>query len=125
MTKPFRMQELLTVVDVNFLDQQLMVRNETDHVLHRDFGAVENPTWADFEAFLIDRCFPVARGNEKDILNGVALSHVLPAIACSAGTHIQGLRIDRSAQRQVEDVYMLSDFIGNGLKCVSVGKGLL
>ena len=52
-----------TLVDVDFLSEKVYVHNRTDDLLHRAFGVVENPTWADFQDFLKSRCFPACPGN--------------------------------------------------------------
>lgn len=57
-----------TVIDVDFLRKKVYVSNKTDDLLHRAFGINENPTWGDFEQFLTDRCFPITRGNAKELL---------------------------------------------------------
>lgn len=67
-----------TIIDVDFLNQRVMVRNKTKDMLHRAFGVVEEPTWDDFEGFLKDRCFPVTRGNVKDILDDLQITDYDP-----------------------------------------------
>lgn len=67
-----------TIIDVNFLDQHVLIQNKTDDILQRAFGVNENPTWADFETFLVDRCFPPTRGNIKDILKDLGLTDYDP-----------------------------------------------
>jgi hypothetical protein len=71
-------QHPCTVIDVDFLNQKVVVQNKTKDVLHRAFGVIENPTWNDFEMFLKDRCFPVTRGNVKDILKELQLTDYDP-----------------------------------------------
>ena len=60
-----------TVIDVNFLNQNIKIRNCTTDPLHRAFGCIENPNWQDFEYFLQDRCFPATRGNAKQLLKAL------------------------------------------------------
>lgn len=67
-------QRPCTVIDVNFMDETLAIQNKTGDVLHRAFGVIENPTWADFETFLRERCFPAARGNAKELLQELQLT---------------------------------------------------
>ena len=71
-------QRPCTVIDVDFLNQKIMIKNKTNDILHRAFGMVENPTWDDFEWFLRDRCFPATRGNVKDILKELQLTDYDP-----------------------------------------------
>ena len=67
-----------TVIDVDFLNQRIRIQNRTDDLLHRAFGVIEEPTWADFEQFLLDRCFPRTRGNTADILTAMGLQSFDP-----------------------------------------------
>ena len=62
-----------TAIDVNFLQNQIKIRNYTKDILHRAFGIKEDPTWEDFYEFLQDRCFPKTRGNLKTVLAGLGL----------------------------------------------------
>lgn len=71
-------QHPCTIIDVDFLNQRVMVQNKTKDMLHRAFGVIENPTWDDFEMFLRERCFPVTRGNAKEILKGLQLTSYDP-----------------------------------------------
>lgn len=63
-----------TIIDVDFLNQRIAIQNQTDDLLHRAFGILENPTWEDFEIFLKDRCFPATRGNAKELLASLNLT---------------------------------------------------
>ena len=67
-----------TEIDVDFLRQEVDIRNYTDDVLLRAFGVKERPSWEDFEDFLAYRCFPKTRGNAKDLLKGLGLSSYDP-----------------------------------------------
>lgn len=62
-----------TAIDVNFLQNQIKIRNYTKDILHRAFGVKEDPTWEDFYVFLQDRCFPKTRGNVKALLAELGL----------------------------------------------------
>lgn len=77
MTYMYR-QHPCTVIDVDFLNRKVMIRNKTKDMLHRAFGVIEKPTWDDFEGFLKDRCFPATRGNVKDILKELQLTDYDP-----------------------------------------------
>ena len=77
LTYMFRRQPC-TVIDVNFLDQQVVIQNKTDDILHRAFGVKENPTWNDFELFLQERCFPRTRGNCKELVQALDLTDYDP-----------------------------------------------
>lgn len=71
-------QHPCTIIDVDFLNRNIMIQNKTADILHRAFGVVENPTWDDFEFFLQDRCFPATRGNMKELLEGLQLTDYDP-----------------------------------------------
>lgn len=77
LTYMFRRQPC-TVIDVNFLQQQIVIQNKTDDILHRAFGAKESPTWNDFELFLQERCFPRTRGNCKELVRALDLTDYDP-----------------------------------------------
>lgn len=49
---------ICTIIDADFMNEKIKIENKTDNLLHRAFGINENPTWADIEYFLEDRCFP-------------------------------------------------------------------
>ena len=52
------LEELCTVIDVDFMHKKIYIENKTDDILHRAFGIVEHPDWERFEEFLESRCFP-------------------------------------------------------------------
>lgn len=66
-------QHPCTIIDVDFINEKIAIRNRTSDILHRAFGAVENPTWKQFEEFLLDRCYPATRGNIKSILKKLGI----------------------------------------------------
>ncbi|MCD8082689.1 MAG: hypothetical protein LUE86_03940 [Clostridiales bacterium] len=67
-----------TIIDIDFKNRQIFVRNQTDDLLHRAFGVIEHPTWEDFEEFLESRCFPRTRANLKLVLRDVGVSSYDP-----------------------------------------------
>ena len=67
-----------TLIDVNFLDRDIRILNKTNDMLRRAFGTIENPGWADFEAFLQERCFPATRGNAKELLKQLGVTDYDP-----------------------------------------------
>lgn len=71
-------QNPCTIIDVDFLNEKIAIKNRTDDVLHRAFGVIENPTWQQFQEFLEDRCFPKSRGNIKAILRSLELDSYDP-----------------------------------------------
>lgn len=71
-------QNPCTIIDVDFLNERVTIKNRTDDILHRAFGVVENPTWQQFQGFLEDRCFPKTRGNMKNVLRELNLDSYDP-----------------------------------------------
>lgn len=71
-------RRICTVIYVDFLAEQILIQNRTDDILDRAFGAVETPTWKDFEQFLSSRCFPKSRGHVRPILKNLDISHYDP-----------------------------------------------
>ena len=69
---------LCTIIDVDFLNEKIKIKNRTDDILHRAFGVVEQPSWQQFEEFLADRCFPETRGNMKSVLRDLQLDSYDP-----------------------------------------------
>ena len=67
-----------TTIDVDFQHEQIRIQNQTPDILHRAFGAVESPTWADFQQFLADRCIPPTRGMMKETLSDLGVTSYDP-----------------------------------------------
>lgn len=67
-----------TVIDVDFLHENIYIQNKTDDILHRAFGANEKPAWRDFELFLQERCFPETRGLLRKELERLGVDHYDP-----------------------------------------------
>lgn len=59
--------QLCTVIDIDFKHEVVRMKNYTDRIPLRAFGVVENPSWADFEEFLKERCLPASRAGLKGI----------------------------------------------------------
>lgn len=71
-------QNPCTIIDVDFMNEKVMIKNRTDDILYRAFGVVENPTWQQFQEFLEDRCFPKTRGNMKAVLKELGIDSYDP-----------------------------------------------
>lgn len=65
--------ECCTSILVDFQAKEIVVRNQTEDVLHRAFGVRVKPSWEDFEAFLEERCFPRTRDELPLILKDLEL----------------------------------------------------
>lgn len=66
-------QNVCTVIDVNEIQREIQIRNYTDHVMFRAFGAKEQPDYQDYIEFLKSRCFPESRDKMKLILEDLDL----------------------------------------------------
>ena len=51
-------QTVCTIIDVNEVKQEVTIRNYTDNLMFRAFGAIENPDFKMYKEFLESRCFP-------------------------------------------------------------------
>lgn len=65
---------ICTIINVDFLNETIEIVNLTEDILHRAFGAITQPTWKQFEEFLIERCFPATRGNVKALLKELGIT---------------------------------------------------
>lgn len=67
-----------TTILVDFWNEKIKITNKTNDILHRAFGVNENPTWDDFNTFLIDRCFSKSRGDRKAVLKAIGVDSYDP-----------------------------------------------
>lgn len=58
-------REACTVIDVDEQNRKVRIHNFTDRIQFRAFGAVERPTYEQYEHFLEERCFPPTRDKMK------------------------------------------------------------
>ena len=66
-------EQLCTLIDVDERKKRVQIRNYTQDDQLRAFGVIEEPTWAQYEAFLESRCFPAERDKMKLILRDLDL----------------------------------------------------
>lgn len=71
---------LCTTIDIDFQNEKIKIRNYTDKIPLRAFGIKENPSWADFQLFLEDRCFPRTRDHAKVILKEMGIPFYDPLL---------------------------------------------
>lgn len=71
-------RSVCTTILVDFWNEKIKITNKTDDILHRAFGVNENPTWDDFNTFLIDRCFSKSRGDRKTVLKAIGVDSYDP-----------------------------------------------
>lgn len=71
-------QKICTEIYVDYQNQHIEIVNRTNDIMKRAFGVVENPTWADFEDFLEDRCLPKSRAMQKTVLKRIGVDSFDP-----------------------------------------------
>ena len=62
-----------TLIDVNEPDRRIFIKNFTEDIQSRAFGANEHPDFKDYEEFLKSRCFPDSRDKMKLMLKELNL----------------------------------------------------
>ena len=70
--------QVCTEIFVDFTRDKIRIKNHTDKIYRKAFGAKEKPTWEDFNIFLRDRVFPPTRGNVKELLQELGLQSYDP-----------------------------------------------
>ena len=90
-------QTVCTVIDVNELKREVIVRNYTDHVIFRAFGVEEEPSYEQYLEFLESRCFPRSRDKMKLILKDLDLPFYDPFMI-----------IEKTEGRMAEDDFWIS-----------------
>lgn len=69
-----------TLIDVDELQKQVIIKNYTDNVMFRAFGAIENPNYEQYQEFLKTRCFPESRDKLKLVLKDLGLPFYDPML---------------------------------------------
>ena len=69
---------LSTKINVDYKTETVKIENYTNDLNARAFGINESPTFADYEAFLEERCFPRTRDKMKLILKDMQLDFYDP-----------------------------------------------
>lgn len=59
---------LCTIIDVDIQKQEIRIKNYTNQLMFRAFGANDNPSFEDYQDFLKSRCFPESRDKLKLVL---------------------------------------------------------
>ena len=70
--------DVSTKITVDYKTETVQIENYTDNMIYRAFGVREHPTFADYEQFLEDRCFPRTRDNLKMHLRELGLDFYDP-----------------------------------------------
>ena len=76
--KYFNFNELCSAIVADYTTNELAVENYTDNVIHLAFGSNTVPSWADYEAFLEERCVPRSRDGIKNYLAEIGLDEYNP-----------------------------------------------
>lgn len=66
-------QTVCTIIDIDELNRKIKIKNYSENIMFRAFGANETPNYADYEQFLESRCFPESRDKMKLILKDLDL----------------------------------------------------
>lgn len=69
-----------TVLDVNYLEKKIVIKNLTEDKISRAFGIRENPDWEDFLMFLESRCMPKERYGLREELLQLGLETYEPEL---------------------------------------------
>ena len=96
-------QRPCTLIDVDELSRVVKIRNFTENVLFRAFGAVECPDYAAYEDFLESRCFPRERDKIKLLLEELNIPFYDPLLI-----------IEKTEGRMAEDDFWLKVEWKNG-----------
>ena len=71
-------ETLCTRIYADRTAKDLRAENETDQIVKTAFGKNELPSWADFEAFLKERCIPQKRSGLREYLEALGLEEYDP-----------------------------------------------
>ena len=71
--KFFDGDKLCTAIYADFTDETLVAENHTDNPVMAAFGNNALPTWADFQAFLEERCIPRQRSGLREYLEAIGV----------------------------------------------------
>lgn len=69
-----------TLIDVDEMNQKVYIRNYARNIMFRAFGANDEPTYEDYEAFLGSRCFPKTRDKMKIQLDALGIPFYDPML---------------------------------------------
>ena len=62
---------VVSSIYLNFKTEQVYVMNRSNDILSLPFGANNDPTWQDFQDYLLTRSFPENRGDKKQLLKAL------------------------------------------------------
>ncbi len=76
--KPIRLwymhnRNVCTLIEVDEMNREISIKNYTEHLMFRAFGAIECPSYDMYIEFLESRCFPRSRDKLKLVLQDLNL----------------------------------------------------
>ena len=69
---------LSTTIYADFSDETLAAENHIENPVKTAFGNNLSPSWADFQAFLAERCIPAQRAGLREYLTAIGLDEYVP-----------------------------------------------
>lgn len=72
--------ELCTIIDVDEVNRDVVIKNYKKNLIFRAFGAIEEPNYDDYEEFLKSRCFPETRDKMKLVLKDLNIPFYDPLL---------------------------------------------
>ncbi len=100
-TKPIRLwymheNTICTMIDVDEMNREVSIKNYTDNLMFRAFGAIQQPSFEMYSEFLESRCFPKTRDKLKLVLQDLNLPFYDPFMI-----------IEKTEGRMAEDDFWL------------------
>lgn len=74
----YEVDKICTTIYANFTDETLIAENHIDDPVKTAFGNNALPDWADFQAFLQERCIPQQRAGLREYLESLGLAEYNP-----------------------------------------------
>ena len=69
---------LCSTIYADFTDEMLLAENHIDDITKTAFGNNKLPSWADFQAFLQERCVPPSRAGIREYLETIGVAEYSP-----------------------------------------------
>ncbi len=88
--------ELCTIIDVDELNEEVLIKNYKKNVMFKAFGSNDEPTFTDYQEFLKSRCFPETRDKMKLVLKDLNIPFYDPLLI-----------IEKTKGRMAEDDFWL------------------
>lgn len=69
-----------TLIDVDDINRKVVIKNYTNNIMYRAFGAKVSPNYDDYNEFLKSRCFPESRDKIKIQLEALGIPFYDPML---------------------------------------------